>query len=468
MLRLSNDRGFAMIEAIVASMLLVVVSLGVLRGLDTAQRSSGREKARSTAAALTERDQEQLRSMRAVDLANYDYTRTVEVNKVKYEITSQVDWVRDSTGGTESCNNNSSQADYMRITSTTKSSLINTPIPPIKMSSIVAPPVGAFGANQGTLGVQVNDRNGAGVPGMPVTITGPTTISNPTNSAGCAIFAYVPTGSYTARVNSIGWVDPGGNQDASVGATVNNDEVTVAQLTYDRASSVAVTFDTEARDGTKPAVSATQLSASNSGVPAGPNSSSAGVRTWDPAGGAATAITGTDMFPFVDGYGLFAGGCAAADPSLYDPDYYQLPEHTDEFVHTTPGAAATPAVVRVPSINLKVVYGGVNNPMPLVNNATVRIVVTSKSTDCDEKFIFAAPAVDDAGWMLAPALPFGDYQVCADAISPATGTRRRKTLGAGTALNPWIKNYSPQGIKPPANPVIDFSPNTSTQSGSCP
>ena len=40
----------------------------------------------------------------------------------------------------------------MRITSVTKSSLINTPIPPIRMSSLVAPPVGAFGANQGTLG----------------------------------------------------------------------------------------------------------------------------------------------------------------------------------------------------------------------------------------------------------------------------------------------------------------------------
>ena len=70
--RLRNDSGFAMIEALVASVLLVVVALGVLKGLDTAQRSSGREKARSTAAALTEQDQEQLRSFRAVDLANYD------------------------------------------------------------------------------------------------------------------------------------------------------------------------------------------------------------------------------------------------------------------------------------------------------------------------------------------------------------------------------------------------------------
>ena len=56
-LRLRNDHGFAMIDAVAAAALLAVVALGVLRGLDVAQRSSGRETARSAAAALTEQDQ---------------------------------------------------------------------------------------------------------------------------------------------------------------------------------------------------------------------------------------------------------------------------------------------------------------------------------------------------------------------------------------------------------------------------
>src|SRR3978361_1098506 len=182
MMRLKEQEGFAMIEAVVAAVVLMIVSIGVLMGLDAAQRSSGREKARSVAAALTEQDQERLRSFRAIDLDNYDVTRTVTVNKVKYTVNSQADWVRDSTGGTQSCNNSLTQADYMRVTSTTTSGLINSPIPPIKMSSLVAPPVGAFGANQGTLGVQVNNRDGAGLQGKMVTITGPSpstaTLSN--------------------------------------------------------------------------------------------------------------------------------------------------------------------------------------------------------------------------------------------------------------------------------------------------
>ena len=201
-----------MVEAIVAAMLLVMVALGVLKGLDTAQQSSGREKARSTAAALTEQDQERLRSFRAVDLANYDETRTINVNNVDYTVQSQVDWVRDSTGGTQSCNNSATQADYMRITSTTTSNLVNTPIAPITQSSLVAPPVGAFGANQGTLGVQVNGRDGTGMEDVRSRSPGRPPSRNPTNSAGCAIFAYVPVGAYTATLNTNGWVDKGGNQ----------------------------------------------------------------------------------------------------------------------------------------------------------------------------------------------------------------------------------------------------------------
>ena len=245
-----SQAGFALMEAVIASAVLMIVILGVLKGLDTANRSSGREKARAVAAALTEQDQERLRSFRAVDLSNYEETRSVEVNNVSYTIDSKAEWVRDSTGGTESCNSSTTQADYMRVVSTTSSGLVATPIAPITMASLVAAPIGAFGTNQGTLGVQVNDRDGEGVPGMPVTISGPATVTNETNSVGCAIFAYVPIGSYTARLNEAGWVDQSGATNSAKGATVTNGEVSITTMTYDRAASVQVSFDTvTARDG---------------------------------------------------------------------------------------------------------------------------------------------------------------------------------------------------------------------------
>ena len=79
------------------------------------------------------------------------------------------------------------------------------------MSSLVAPPAGAFGINQGTLGVQVNDRDGKGVAGVAVAITGPASDTNLTNSAGCAIFPYIPIGTYAASVTQAGSVDRNGN-----------------------------------------------------------------------------------------------------------------------------------------------------------------------------------------------------------------------------------------------------------------
>jgi Tfp pilus assembly protein PilV len=455
--RLSDDRGFAMVEAIVAAVLLVIVALGVLRGLDVAQHSSGREKARSAAAALTEQDQERLRSFRAVDLANYDETRTVYVNNVKYTVQSQVDWIRDSTGGTQSCNNSASQADYMRITSTTTSGLVNTPIAPIKMASIVAPPVGAFGANQGTLGIQVSDRAGAGVPNVNVSISGPTTVSNPTNSAGCAIFAYVPVGLYTASVNTVGWVDRGGNQNATVGATVSNGTVNVQNILYDRAASVDATFDTETLGGATVPAQTTQLSASNAGVPSGPFSPFNGLRVWDPTGGAVSGISATGLFPFSDGYGLYGGGCPGADPSANDSDYYTT--YPGSFVSVDPGLASPAVKIRLPSVNLRVLYNGA--PLASTYMNYTRILATSTSTNCSEQFSFPPQSIDDQGWMLNPALPFGTYKLCAESRTPGSTTSLRKKEITG------VKNWYYHGVKPPdaTSPVIDLK--SSTSAGAC-
>jgi hypothetical protein len=97
----------------------------------------------------------------------------------------------------------------------------------------------------------------------------------------------------------------------------------------------------------------------------------------------------------------------------------------------------------------------------------VKITATSKSTNCSEKFTFSAPATDVNGYMLTPALPFGDYDVCVDALKPgSTTTRYTKTLSGANV----VKNEFAQGIKAPStpagNPVIDL--NSGATTGSCP
>jgi hypothetical protein len=346
----------------------------------------------------------------------------------------------------------------MRITTTTTSNLVNTPIAPITQSSLVAPPVGAFGTNQGTLGIQVNDRDGVGVDGINVTITGPTTITNPTNSAGCAIFAYVPVGSYIASVNSPGWVDKGGIQNTSVGATVSNGTVNVKSLDYDQSASVNAIFDTETLGGATVPATTTQLSAANAGVPSGPFAPFAGERVWDPTGGALGTITAANLFPFPDGYSLYGGGCPGADPTKNDSDYYTT--FPSAVVSVDPGVASPPVKVRLPSINLRVLYNSA--PLAAAYMPFTKIVVTSTSTNCSEKFTFPAPAVDAQGWMLTPALPFGNYKVCAESRTPGSfGLLRYKELSG-------VTNWYYHGMKPPdvASPVIDL--NSGSIGGSCP
>jgi hypothetical protein len=115
-----------------------------------------------------------------------------------------------------------------------------------------------------------------------------------------------------------------------------------------------------------------------------------------------------------------------------------------------------------------VMYGASGIPL----TSLPRITATSKSTNCSEKFTFTAtsvvPVTDTSGYLLTPALPFGDYDVCVDAIKPSTITRITKSLTVAGG-NP-VRNRFAEGIKAPStaagSPVIDL--NSSATTGTCP
>ena len=254
----------------------------------------------------------------------------------------------------------------MRITSTTTSQLINTPIAPIKMSSLVAPPVGAFGANQGTLGVQVNDRDGAGVEGMNVTITGPrpsptrrtrrAARSSPTcRSAPTPPASTAPAGSTRAATR------PRRSARPSASGTVNVKTLDLRpggerrrdlrhrepQRRHDR--------DPGADDHA--ALGLELRCAHRAVLPA------AGARVWESAGGALGTISATRPLPVRRRLRPLRRRLPGRRPDeVNDPDYYTT-FGADAFVDVDPGAARrSPATVRLPSINLRVLYNGARWP----------------------------------------------------------------------------------------------------------
>jgi type II secretory pathway pseudopilin PulG len=189
-----------LIEVMVGSVVLAIATVALLDGLDGAQSTGTRNKARTVAAALAEQDQERLRSMpvlSVVDMIGTPQTRTVTVRNVNYTVKSTATWAPDN-GGVISCSNNTRTASNVRIVSEVTSGATRGTV---DEASLVTPPAGTVAEGLGRAIVKVVDRDQVGSPGVPVTLTGPANYTLNTNSLGCAIFSFIPVGSYTASVS---------------------------------------------------------------------------------------------------------------------------------------------------------------------------------------------------------------------------------------------------------------------------
>ncbi len=456
---LSDDRGFALVEAVAAAAIFALIVLGVLAGIDGAAGSSGREKARSVAGSLAEQDQERMRGMRAIDLSNYSYARDVVVAGATYRVASDSDWIRDNTGGTISCTNSSTQADYLRIRSTVTSSTVGSRTAPVTIDSLVAPPVGAVGANQGTLAVQINNRDGVGVPNIAVTIgNGTQTKGELTNELGCAIFAYIPVGTWDVNVNNPGWVNPLGVQDVHMSGNVSNGTTNVTTILYDVAGSVNATVrsryfnNTSATGGTMVtgASRAFDLGFANAGIPG------TGMRVFPettPLTVPSGAFTATKLFPFKDAYGIFTGQCSAENPGTNGAKQIVDRAGIYNVNVTQPGprvvVKAGTAVVGAANVTATLSASAAcapNDVMAGVRTDTVNGLTTWNVDDFNKGFLTRKGATFD------PGLPYGTWDICADNV-----TRRKTVTGvANTAMTTT-----------PALVTIDVN-STGSTTGRCP
>jgi type II secretory pathway pseudopilin PulG len=439
-----SEEGFALIEVIVSAAVLALLAVTVLAGIDGASSSTGREKSRSIAANLAERDQERMRSMQADTLAAYTETRTVDVDGSSYTVESEGRWVTDATGGTPSCANDSDQADYLQISSRVTNRTVGTRTRPVEIESLVAPSV-AYNSTRGALAVQVKDRDGVGVAGLAVTITGPSSHAGVTNQDGCAVFLSLPVGNYSIQLNRPGWVDHYGNTAAVGNQDVTSGTLNVRTIDYDVAGSAVATVGTYRPGSTTPAVAnlipsfARRMSAVNGGEPGMQRLFEA-----TPAGTRFNQITLGSLFPFKEQYGLFTGGCPEASPVLYDPDYY--PNYTGSVLVDR---AQSPAVtVRQPPFNIRIQGTTAGTYIDHTTSRPVRIFATLVTTSDDpaepacaepvypliatgNNLDYAPGHAAYSGWVsqapapdFDPGMPFGTYNLCIDWQTTATRWRR--------------------------------------------
>ncbi len=408
--RLASEDGFALIEVLAAAVLLIVVTLASLSVFDAAAKTSGASKARSVAANLAEQDQERMKGMTAVELSNYHESNDVSPGgTATYSVSSRADWVRDA-GGIQSCTTSDSQADYLRITSTVSAPIMRKPV---TTATIIAPPVDSFGDDVGTLTVKVIDRDSQPLPGVTVSIAGATSLSDTTNSLGCAVFSHIPTGSYTATTSASGYVDADGNSPGTVSGTVVTGKVTVLNETFDEAAAVNGTFLTyqNAWAGTAGFVA----SSAKSMTVAGPSKTNV-VKSAT----SQTSLGVTDLFPFSAGYSAYAGSCTSANPTTYLSAFYTT--YPDGAVKPNPGGTGN-AVVRQPPLAVRAT---VNGGAP----GDANVVATPSGTGCSADKIAmkttAAGYASKSTTSYDAGLPFGAYAVCVDAPVTLLGVTTRR------------------------------------------
>jgi Tfp pilus assembly protein PilV len=454
--RISEEAGFALIEALVGAVILIVIALATLSAIDRAQKTSGFAKNKSVAGALAEQDQARLRGLPADSLSTYATnhvsSRTVTVNGLNYTVASQVDWIRDSTGGTLSCTNNSSQADYLKMTSTVSANSIK----PVSLTSLSAPPL-AYSASRGTLVVQVNDGATipAAVPGVSVNISGPVSQSGTTNALGCVVFGFIPAGAYSVSILKGGYVDPTGDATPSVGnKSVTGGSLTTQPFTYDQAGSIPVSFETDIGTSTSSVIRSRGYGAGAE------NSGLSGVRVSQsnalPPVPSVTldAVSGYTMFPFRTAYGVYSGACASSDPKTTISNWFTSGPGMDDSVTVPVGGQSPGVTVRQSSLRARVT----NSAGTYLNGATVVVTPTNttQSQGCvpkDTQWTTAKnPADNSDGWITKnafdfggsignvtydPGVPIGTYSVCASynfgtTSAPQWRTTTPKSVNATT------------------------------------
>ena len=369
-----EESGWLIVEIMIGAVVLVIGGLAIYSGLDGASKASGRNRNRTEQSILAQQDQERMRRMDATALSNYSNVGTVKVGKLSYVVTSTASFVSD-TSGAVSCTNSSTTAQYLKISSSVADPTGQNK--PVVEDSLLSPKPADAGA-----AVQIIDRNGNGVSGIPISLAEPPSTSLTTDSQGCALFGFLDSGtSYGVTFSKAGYVDPSGtNQFTDQPITTVPGSTSLTQFQYDQAGTVTANIVTAPAIGSSgpTAAAATTLSAFNTHIPG------AQFRTYSVSGSSATA---DKLFPFTDPYTFYAGSCLTEKPPATSGN---LATAT-----VTPGGSST---VTVTEPAVKVITGV----------AGAQVTLTSSDPGCSDSYVATA----DSSGNVWQGFPYGNYSVC--------------------------------------------------------
>jgi hypothetical protein len=382
-----------LLELVIAMSVMALLMTGLAATIGSGLTLVRNNRNRDVAANLASQEMDLVRQTATASFTSVVPAVTTQVvGGVPYTVNRELTWVgSNATSGPCDAPNQTPQVLRVHI-------WVDWPnragAEPATADSVLTPPVGAYSATSGHIAVSVLDSDANPLYDVGVTITGPTAESSPTNSSGCAFFAFIPAGTYTVALNTVGYVDRQGNANPSQTVGVSVGQVSSVQFDYDKASTIQATFGA-ANGGVVP----TDLPITIANTILLPT----GTKTYT---GTGTTRSIANLFPSNDGFEMWAGQCADADP-----------EGTNSV-----GAAFYPGATRDPPVEL--------DPAQ-TTNATVSLtplqVLVTNQTGTPEAgrsvtLVHAADSVcasgethtvgtTDASGNLSLSLPFGTWQI---------------------------------------------------------
>jgi prepilin-type N-terminal cleavage/methylation domain-containing protein len=411
----TGEAGMSLIELVVAMTVFSIFMTGIAWNLAAGLALARGNQNRSVAANLASQEMDTVRSTDFDALT--DTTTKTTVGGIEYTIHRTLTWVNHSaTNGP--CEATNASPEVLRVDVDVDWPMRNG-IAMAHSDSILTPPTGSYNPSTGHIAVRILDRAAEPAAFVPVTISGTASRSEITNDQGCAFFAFLPAGAYNVVLNATGYVDRQGSASPSQTANVSIGHVTSTQFDFDRSASVVAQFDAEGG-----------LVASDLPISIGNTSLlPTGVRTFT---GTGTTRTLTNLFPSTDGYDLWAGSCADADPEGLDAlgvAYYPGAMRTNPASALPGGSVST-------SISLGQVRVRFTNAAgtPLSNLSITITHAADKMCGSGETHTYASTGGDGTALL---SLPFGTWTITSPG-HPSVGVAPSVTISpvSGPSADP--------------------------------
>lgn len=350
----AGERGFTIIEVVIAFSLLAVVMWPVSSLLDSAVRSTGDLRNRVVAGNLAA---EQLELARAsgftalstiANSAHPTTTFTRTAGTVTYTVAQSLRWLNESGSGCGGSGGNGTLAATLLV-----QEVITWPgmgaTAPVEADTKVAPPVSAYSTQGAALAVSLTDSGSPAQPdpaGIPVTFSPGTGNSSSaftvnTDSSGCAYAPNLAAGNWNVSATQTGYVDPNENATVASPANVTAGSTLALGLRYAPGGTFTVAWPT----GVAAPPSGMQVSVSSSQL-------TAGSFAFTPT----AAMSSPNLWAYpAPGYTVYSGSCPDSSPTYSNHGAYAYPTLAASPTQVTlsqGSALATPVTVGLWELDL--------------------------------------------------------------------------------------------------------------------